>query len=286
MTQKSERGRLPDRRPRRFEDLLTPRRNLAFAGEIADGGAQRLEIHLVGSQRQARAVRLHGVEASGVDVDRDHRGAHRRGDLHAETAHTANADEYREIAVAESAAPDRLVRSRNRIGDDGERCEVEPGRVGRRVVEIGDGAESVRGNANVRGKAAVHVASEKYLVGTDRTVTVATRGACSARDHGRHDDATPRPFGGAGTGFDHDAADFVAERQREGVARGNAVVEIAEVGVTDAATGDFDEHLSVGQDLVAGLPGHRFARAVGDPAADSHARLPVGMVAAHRVGTA
>ena len=49
---------------------------------------------------------------------------------------------------------------------------------------------------------------------------------------------------GAGAGRDDAAADLVAERQRQRMVGPHAVVEVAEVGVADAAAGDRDDDLA------------------------------------------
>jgi hypothetical protein len=61
--------------------------------------------------------------------------------------------------------------------------------------------------------------------------------AFAARDDRRDDHRAPGPALGAGAGGDHAAGDLVPERERQRVIEADAVVEVAEIGVADAAAG-------------------------------------------------
>ena len=212
--------------------------------EGADAVAKALEIEGAGVEREGGAVRAYQLQARRIDVDRHDTSAERRGDLDAEAADSAGADEDRQVARREAAAHDRLVGRRHRVGDDRERSEVEPVRIDLRVAEVGHRTEPARRHYDVRGEAALDVVAGEDLVRADRAVTVQAGGALAARDDRRHDDVAPQPLCGAIAGRDHGAADLVAEGQRVRVPGWHPVVVEAEVGVTDAAAGDAHEDLA------------------------------------------
>ena len=78
--------------------------------------------------------------------------------------------------------------------------------------------------------------------------------AFAAGQNGGNDHGAAEPGLRAGARGDDAAGDFVAERQRQRMVGAHAVVEIAEIGVADAASGDCDDDLAR-----AGLRGERFS---------------------------
>ena len=119
----------------------------------------------------------------------------------------------------------------------------------------------------------MHVAAWKDLMRADLAVAGAARAAFTARQHGGHDHGASEPRRGAGAGLDDAAADFVAEREGERMPRRHAVVEEAEIGVTDAAAGDLDDHVVVAGVFVARLVAHRGAGVLDNPGGKVHAML-------------
>ena len=77
-----------------------------------------LEVELGGVDTEVATVRRQRLEAGRVDIDRDDRAPRAASDLHAEAADSSDPDEDRQIARLESRAIDRLVRGRDRVGDD------------------------------------------------------------------------------------------------------------------------------------------------------------------------
>jgi hypothetical protein len=252
---------------------VPPARRARGRGELLDALAQLFRVELVRAQRQRSAVLAGEGEPLGVDVDRDDLGPERRRDLHAEPAYAAGADEHREVAVLHVRAQDRLIRSRDRVGDHREHPQLEAVRVARPRGEVGHLAEAVRGDAHVRGETAVHVVAGEHLLAADRAAPRPAGAADAARDHGRDDDAEAAPVLGPLAGRDDRAADLVAERQRQGVARRHALVAEAQVGVADAATGDLDEDLIRARLLVARLFDHRLSDGSHRPSGHVHGWL-------------
>ena len=122
----------------------------------------------------------------------------------------------------------------------------------------------------------MQIAAGKDLLGANALLPGLARLAGPARDHGWNDDAAIKPRLGVRPGLDDCAADLVAERQRKRMPGWNAVVVEAEVGVSDAATGHFDENVPGARLLVASLAHHRLPWLSDDPRLDAHGRLPVG----------
>ena len=94
----------------------------------------------------------------------------------------------------------------------------------------------------------------------------------AAGDHGRNDDLLADPGLGPGAGLDDDAADLVAEGQRQGMAGGDTVVHEPEVCVTDAASGHLDQDLAgASGGLLPGGENHGGAGLTEHPGLDLHA---------------
>jgi hypothetical protein len=111
----------------------------------------------------------------------------------------------------------------------------------------------------------MHVAAWKDLMRADLPMAGAARVAFPTRQHGGYDHGASEPRRGGSAGFDDAAADFVAEREGERMPRGDPVVEEAEIGVTDAAAGDLDDHVVVAGAFVTRLAAHWGAGVLDDP---------------------
>ncbi len=96
----------------------------------------------------------------------------------------------------------------------------------------------------MRREAAVDVVAGHLLVAADRREAPRAQLAFAAGQHGGHDDRLAEPRLPAGSGERDAPAHLVAERERQRPVRAHAVVEIPEVGVTDAAAGDRDDDLA------------------------------------------
>ena len=170
-----------------------------------------------------------------VDVDRDDLRAERLRDLHAVAADAAGADDDREAARRDAGAPHRLVRRGQRVGDDRDVGERES-----RCVEalFVDFAKPAARHDDVRREPALDVVARHLLRAADRRQTALAEVAFAARQHGGDDHRLADPALGARSGRDDVPADLVAERQRQRMVGPHAVVEVAEVGVADAAAGD------------------------------------------------
>ena len=191
-------------------------------------------------ERQRRAVLADRRELAGVDVDRDDGGAERMRDLHAVAADATGADDHREAPGTDTGATDGLVRRRQRIGDDRDFGERQ---AGCRKALLVDFAQAAARHHDVGREAAVNVVAGHLLLAADRGKTAAAEIAFATRQHRRHDDGLAEPLRRVRSGGDDAAADLVAERQRRREIGAHAVVEVAEVGVADAAAGDLDDHV-------------------------------------------
>ena len=104
-----------------------------------------------------------------------------------------------------------------------------------------DDAQSARRHDDVRGEAALNIVARHLLVRADRRLAALAGVAVAARDHRRNDHRAVGVPERIRAGVDDVAADLVPERQRQFVLGAHAVVIIAEIGVADAAAGDFDQ---------------------------------------------
>ncbi len=107
-----------------------------------------------------------------------------------------------------------------------------------------DRAQPAPGHDDVRREAALDVVARHLLLAADRREAALAQIALAARQHGGNDHGLAHPAFGAGAGRDHVAADLVAERERQRMVGAHAVVEVAEIGVADAAAGDGDHDLA------------------------------------------
>ena len=209
-----------------------------FFAKSADGCLDRLGVLRAAVDRQRRAVARHGGELVVVDVDGNDLGAERVGDLDAVAAYAARANDDGDASELDSRASDRLVGGGKRVGDDRNIGERESCAGQTRFVHL---AQATAGDHDVRGEAALDVVARHFLLAADCAEPALAKVALATRQHGGHDCGLAFPALGTRTCVDHTAADFVSQRQRQGVVGPNAVVEITEVGVTDAATGDVDD---------------------------------------------
>jgi hypothetical protein len=137
-------------------------------------------------------------------------------------------------------------------------------------MQVGHGAQAARRNSHVSGEPAMHVVSGKDLTRTDGAPRRPARLALPAGDDGGHDDRLSQPRSLSLTGLDHPAADLVAEAERKGAPRRNALVDEAQVGVAHAAAGDLDDDLARSARLVALIPPHGLALAMKQKRSESH----------------
>src|SRR5262249_45088591 len=152
-------------------------RELARAREGLDRIAQRGVVHAAGVEREGGAVPRDLLEALLVDVDRDDRRAGGAGDLHAESADAAGADEDREVAALQPGAADRLVGRGDRVGEDGEERQLDRALPLRRRR---DDAEPACRNLHVAREAAVDVVAGEDLLLADRAASGAADVAAPA----------------------------------------------------------------------------------------------------------
>src|SRR5690606_19879959 len=105
------------------------------------------------------------------------------------------------------------------------------------------------------------VVARHHLITTDRAVAGGAELAGAAGHHCRHDHRPPNPLLGGATGAHHTTADLVTEGERQCVIGAHAVIEVTEIGVAYAATGDLDHDLTGVEitDLELGTD-HRLAR--------------------------
>ena len=236
-------------------------------------------------QRQRRAVPGDRGELRVVDVDRDHGGAERRGDLHAVAADTARADDDREAAGPNARATHRLERRGERVGDHRHLGEREAGRGETLLV---DRAQAARGDDDVRGEATLDVVAGHLLRTADRREAALAQVAFAAGQYRGHDHGASDPvFRALARG--HDAAgDLVAERQRQRRVGAHAVVVVAEVGVAHAAAGNLDGDFARAGRRVERRADERCAGGGHEPAVggDGHAWNPRGVPAPGRAAPA
>lgn len=127
----------------------------------------------------------------------------------------------------------------------------------------------------MRGEAAVDVVAREDLFRADLPASRPAGRARTAWEHGGHHGGLSQPALCGGARLHDDAADLVAEREREGMAGGDAVVEEAQVGVADAAPGHLDDHLAGPGRLLARFARHRAGGRPDDPRRDLHGQ-PLG----------
>ncbi len=264
-------GELPGGGAGALEDRPLGGREAVRFRKSADRALERLAVHLAGVERQRRAVPADRRELLGVHVDGDDLGAERVRDLDTIAADAAGADHDRERARRHARARDRLVRRGEGVGDDRDFGQREagarqPGRV--------DRAEAALRHDDMGGEPALDVIAGHLLAAADRGAAALARAALAAGNDRRNDDLPADPRGCAVAGRHHRAADLVPERERQRLVGAHAVVEVAEVGVADAAAGHRDEHLAVARAFRAALEAHRAAELVNRPSAGVHVTLP------------
>jgi hypothetical protein len=193
-----------------------------------------------GVEDEGGAVLADQRQPLGADVDGDDVRAERPGDLHAEAAHPAGADEDGHVPRAHPGADDGLVGGRDGVGEHRQVGELQAGAPAGGGVDL---AQAAAGHDDVGGEAAVDVRAGEDLLAADRGAAGAAQRAGAAGDDRRHHHLAPDERGVRRPGVLDDAGDLVPEHQRERLARPDAVVEEAEVGVADAAAGDAHHHL-------------------------------------------
>ena len=214
--------------------------------------------HGLGIEGERGALLADGGELLVADVDRDHRAAKRGCDLRAVAADAADAVDDHEVAFRDAGLHDGLIGSGDRVGDHRDIGEIDAG--GLQAVLV-DNAQTARRDDDVGGEAAVNVVARHFLVRADGRLAAQAGVAAAARDDGGDDHRAVGVPKHVRAGFDDVTADFVAEAERQLVLGAHAVVVVAEVGVADAAAGDFDQHfVGARRADVEFHRDHRFAR--------------------------
>ncbi len=181
-------------------------------------------------------------ELGRIDVDGDDLGAEGAGDLHAVAADAAGADDDGEAAGRDAGAAHRLVRawSPHRRRPTRRRASRPAVAAGLRRPRTG----RARARRCAMAKPPWMSLPGIFCAAADGRAAALAQIAFAAGEHGRHDHRLAEPALGARAGGDDAAADLVAERQRQRMVGAHAVVEVAEVGVADAAAGDRDHHFA------------------------------------------
>ncbi len=202
----------------------------------------RLGIELAAVQRQRRTMLGNRRELGLVDVDRDHAGAEGARHLHAVAADATGADHDGQAARRDAGAAHRLVGRGQRVGDDRDLGQRQPGGGQALLVDLAQAARraprcgwrnrpgcrcpasSARGRSSTRPRRHRSHSPQGSTAGTITALPIQTLGARAA---GRHA-----------------SADLVAQRQRQRVVGAHAVVEVAQIGVADAAAGNRNRDLA------------------------------------------
>src|SRR6516225_651273 len=105
-----------------------------------------------------------------------------------------------------------------------------------------DRTQSVHRNDDVSSKAAMNIIPRHLLVGANSGFATSARIANSARDDGGDDHRLIDPIERVGTDIHNASANLVTECEGEIVLGPHAVVVKAEISMTNAAPGNFDQY--------------------------------------------
>jgi hypothetical protein len=95
----------------------------------------------------------------------------------------------------------------------------------------------------MRSESAVAVVAGHELITADGWASRLAGGACSAGNDGGNNDRAIKPGRRLVTGGDNAPADLVAEHERQRFPRRNSIHSEADIGMADAAAGDFYDDL-------------------------------------------
>jgi hypothetical protein len=116
----------------------------------------------------------------------------------------------------------------------------------------------------------MNVAAGKDLFRAYGAATVPTGLAFPARNDRWDDDVFSLPELGPGSRLDNGATDLVAQREREGVAGGDSVVQEAQIGVANPAARYLYEDFSWPGEFFSFFPDQRLGGTVGHPGSKAH----------------
>ena len=210
-------------------------------GHRRDRGLEAPGVELAHVQGLDGAMSGDGRELLRVDVDGHHLGAHRGRDLDAITTHAPGADHHRQGPLAEAGALDRLVGGGHGVGHHRHVGQREARRREARLIDV---TEAMSGDDHVGGEATMNVVARHLLLGADVRPAARAGPAGAAGDHRRDDHRRAEVRFGAGPGGHHAPADLVTERERQRMGGADSVVEIPQIGVANAASGDLHHDLT------------------------------------------
>src|SRR5579863_563622 len=96
----------------------------------------------------------------------------------------------------------------------------------------------------MRRESAMDIVARHFLIGANGRFAAATGVAGTAGNHGGDDDGAVLPPDSIRSGIDDMTADLVSEGQRQFMFGADPVVVVTEIGVANAASGNFDDHLA------------------------------------------